>query len=109
MRQNTMHPDPYPPGVAPAVEPENAEKRHALPCLRHGASKGRHDVFFDLAEIQSWMQYLPRMEVHVFDAGHLLLETHAAPAVSLMSDFIARSISPDRSALPRLQLPPAIR
>lgn len=51
---------------------------------------GRHDVFFDLAEIQSWMQSLPRMEVHVFDAGHLMLETHAAPAVSLMLDFITR-------------------
>jgi pimeloyl-ACP methyl ester carboxylesterase len=50
---------------------------------------GRHDPFFDLAELESWMQDLPRMEVHVFDAGHLLMETHAAAAVSLMLDFIA--------------------
>jgi hypothetical protein len=34
------------------------------------------------------MRDLPRMEAHVFDAGHLLLETHAAAAVSLMLDFI---------------------
>jgi pimeloyl-ACP methyl ester carboxylesterase len=49
---------------------------------------GRHDAFFDLAEILSWMQDLPRMEAHIFDAGHLLLETHAAAAASLMLDFI---------------------
>lgn len=49
---------------------------------------GRHDVFFDLAETLSWMRALPRMEAHVFDAGHLMLETHAAAAASLMLDFI---------------------
>jgi pimeloyl-ACP methyl ester carboxylesterase len=48
----------------------------------------RHDPFFDLAEVLSWMQALPRMEAHVLDAGHKLLETHAAAAVSLMLDFI---------------------
>jgi pimeloyl-ACP methyl ester carboxylesterase len=52
---------------------------------------GRHDAFFDLAEILSWMRALPRMEAHVFDAGHFLLETHAAAAVSLMVEFIRRS------------------
>lgn len=49
---------------------------------------GRHDVFFDIAETLSWMQALPRMEAHLFDAGHLLLETHAAEAVALIRDFI---------------------
>ncbi len=52
---------------------------------------GRHDAFFDLAEVLSWMQALPRMEAHVFDAGHFLLETHAAAAASLMLDFIRRT------------------
>jgi pimeloyl-ACP methyl ester carboxylesterase len=51
---------------------------------------GRHDVYFDLAEVLSWMRALPRMEAHVLDAGHLLLETHAATAVSLMLAFIRR-------------------
>jgi pimeloyl-ACP methyl ester carboxylesterase len=49
---------------------------------------GRHDAFFDLAETLSWMRALPRMEAHIFDAGHLLLETHADAAASLMLDFI---------------------
>jgi pimeloyl-ACP methyl ester carboxylesterase len=52
---------------------------------------GRHDGFFDLAEVLSWMQTLPRMEAHVLDAGHKLLETHAAAAASLMVDFIRRT------------------
>jgi pimeloyl-ACP methyl ester carboxylesterase len=51
---------------------------------------GRHDAFFDLAETLSWMQALPRMEAHIFDASHFLLETHAAEAASLMLDFIGR-------------------
>lgn len=55
---------------------------------------GRHDAFFELAETLSWMQALPRMEAHVFDAGHLLLETHAAAAASLMLDFIRRTNCP---------------
>lgn len=54
---------------------------------------GRHDVFFDLAEVLSWMQALPRMESHVFDAGHFLLETHAAEAATLMTSFITRTMT----------------
>ena len=52
---------------------------------------GRHDAFFDLAETLSWMRALPRMEAHLFDAGHMLLETHAAAATTLMLDFIIRT------------------
>lgn len=52
---------------------------------------GRHDVYFDLAEMLLRMRALPRMQAHVLDAGHLLLETHAATAASLMLDFIART------------------
>lgn len=53
---------------------------------------GRHDVYFDLAEVLSWMRALPRMEAHVLDAGHLLLETHAAAAIPLMRAFIRRRL-----------------
>jgi pimeloyl-ACP methyl ester carboxylesterase len=51
---------------------------------------GRHDPFFELAEVLSWMQTLPRLEAHVLDAGHKLLETHAVEAVRLMLEFISR-------------------
>ena len=52
---------------------------------------GRHDAFFDIAEALSWMQDLPRMEAHILDGGHFLLETHAEPAAALMMDFIERA------------------
>jgi pimeloyl-ACP methyl ester carboxylesterase len=51
---------------------------------------GPHDIYFDLAEVLSWMRALPRMQAHVLDAGHLLLETHAAQAAALMLDFVRR-------------------
>jgi pimeloyl-ACP methyl ester carboxylesterase len=49
---------------------------------------GRHDVFFDIAETLDWMRVLPRMEAHILDAGHFLLETHADQAARLIRDFI---------------------
>jgi pimeloyl-ACP methyl ester carboxylesterase len=52
---------------------------------------GRHDVFFEIAETLSWMQVLPRMEAHIFDAGHMLLETHSEPALALMAEFVRES------------------
>ena len=49
---------------------------------------GRHDIFFDIAETVSWMQDLPRMECHILDGGHLLLETHARAAAEIFRRFI---------------------
>lgn len=52
---------------------------------------GRHDIYFYLPETLSWMQDLPRMEAHVLDAGHLLLETHSAAVAPILLDFIRRT------------------
>lgn len=52
---------------------------------------GRHDIYFDIAETVSWMEDLPRMEAHILDGGHLLLETHAEQAAAYMVDFIERT------------------
>jgi pimeloyl-ACP methyl ester carboxylesterase len=49
---------------------------------------GRHDAYFNIAETISWMEDLPRMQAHIFDAGHMLLETHAEPAAMLIKEFI---------------------
>lgn len=51
---------------------------------------GRHDIFFDLEETLSWMKALPRMEAHILDGPHLLLETHSAECAVLMSTFVRR-------------------
>jgi pimeloyl-ACP methyl ester carboxylesterase len=58
---------------------------------------GRHDIFFELAETLSWMKALPRMEAHILDGPHLLLETHSAECAALMSAFVRRAES-DASA-----------
>ncbi len=50
----------------------------------------RHDIFFELDETLSWMKALPRMEAHIFDAGHKLLETHAEECAVLMNGFVRR-------------------
>lgn len=52
---------------------------------------GRHDSFFDLRETLSWMEDLPRMEAHILDAGHFVLETHARVASELMLRFLNAS------------------
>lgn len=49
---------------------------------------GRHDIFFDLAETLSWMKALPRMEAHILDGPHFLLETHAAECAKRMRTFV---------------------
>jgi len=36
------------------------------------------------------MKALPRMEAHVFDGAHFLLETHAAECAALMRTFAMR-------------------
>jgi pimeloyl-ACP methyl ester carboxylesterase len=51
---------------------------------------GRHDIFFDLAETLDWMRALPRMEAHILDGPHFLLETHAAECATWMRSFIRR-------------------
>jgi pimeloyl-ACP methyl ester carboxylesterase len=51
---------------------------------------GRHDPFFELAETLSWMKDLPRMDAHILDAGHMLLECRAEAAVHLILDFVNR-------------------
>lgn len=50
---------------------------------------GRHDSFYDLAETLSWMKALPRMQAHIFDGPHFLLETHPAECAELMSAIVA--------------------
>ncbi len=60
-------------------------KTHQPPALMVW---GRHDAFFDIAEIQSWLADLPRMEAHILDGPHLLLETHAAKAAALIREFL---------------------
>jgi pimeloyl-ACP methyl ester carboxylesterase len=66
---------------------------------------GRHDIFFGLEETLSWMKALPRMEAHILDGPHFLLETHPGECAALMSDFIRR-LAPAEAAIQSLGLLP---
>lgn len=57
---------------------------------------GRHDPFFALAETLSWLEDLPRMDAHLLDAGHFLLETRGEEAARLISDFLMRVLRDGR-------------
>jgi pimeloyl-ACP methyl ester carboxylesterase len=49
---------------------------------------GRHDPFFDVAEVLAYLRVLDRAEAHIYDGGHLLLETHAPECAELMRAFV---------------------
>ena len=49
---------------------------------------GRHDPYYDIAEADAYARDLDRIDTHVFDGTHLLLETHHDECARLMHDFI---------------------
>lgn len=49
---------------------------------------GRHDQYFDVAEVLAYHRTLERMDAHIYDGGHFLLETHAAECAELMRAFL---------------------
>lgn len=61
-------------------------REHQPPCL---VLWGRHDVFFAIDEILAFHDELDRLELHVFDSGHFLTETHAAEVAELVRAFVA--------------------
>lgn len=48
---------------------------------------GRYDPFFTIAGAQAYLRDLPNARLHLLDAGHFALETHAEQIASLMRDF----------------------
>ncbi|WP_152362035.1 alpha/beta fold hydrolase [Microlunatus speluncae] len=49
---------------------------------------GRHDPYFDIAEVFAFHRTLTAVEAHLYDAGHFLLETHAAEVTPLLTAFV---------------------
>lgn len=49
---------------------------------------GRHDPYFAIEEVLAWHRALDRIDLHVLDGGHYLLETHHAECAALMRTFI---------------------
>lgn len=66
----------------PEIEAYHGE--HQPPCL---VLWGRHDAYFDIDEILAYHRALDAVEMHVFDGGHFLLETHHRECVELITAF----------------------
>ncbi|MEV4173608.1 alpha/beta fold hydrolase [Nonomuraea sp. NPDC049709] len=47
-----------------------------------------YNTFFDIAEVVAYHQDTTTLEAHVYDAGHLMLETHATEVAALLVTFI---------------------
>ena len=51
---------------------------------------GKNDPFFTVAGAQAYLRDLPTAELHLLDAGHFALESHAREVGSLILDFLRR-------------------
>ncbi len=60
-------------------------REHQPPCL---LLWGRRDPYFDFEEILGYHRTLDHVQMHVYDAGHFLLETHGQECAELIKDFI---------------------
>lgn len=49
---------------------------------------GRHDWFFEIDEVLVYARELDRLDMHIYDGAHLLLETHHQECAALMRTFI---------------------
>jgi pimeloyl-ACP methyl ester carboxylesterase len=56
---------------------------------------GRHDPAFLPAGAEAYRRDLPDAEVHLLDAGHFALETHAGEIASLIVEFLERRLPTD--------------
>lgn len=69
--------------------------KHQPPCM---VLWGRHDPAFDIAEVLAYHHALTTFEAHIYDAGHFLLETHAAEVADLLVTFTRDAF--DRARIP---------
>lgn len=76
-------------------------RAHRPPLL---ATWGRHDPAFIPAGAEAYKRDLPEAEVHLLDAGHFALETHAEEIALLIRDFLGRVLQMGNRAVDRLSM-----
>lgn len=67
-------------------------REHRPPLL---AAWGRHDPAFIPPGAEAYRRDIPDAEIHLLDAGHFALETHAGVIAALVGDFLGR-VLPER-------------
>lgn len=76
-------------------------RAHRPPLL---AAWGRHDPAFIPAGAKAYKRDLPEAEVHLLDAGHFALETHAGEIATLIRDFLGRALSKGKQGAETLSM-----
>lgn len=56
------------------------------------AVRGKHDPFFLPAGAEAFRRDAPDAEVHLLDAGHFALETHAGEIAATIVEFLSREL-----------------
>jgi pimeloyl-ACP methyl ester carboxylesterase len=64
-------------------------RNHRPPLL---AVWGKHDPFFIPPGAEAYRRDIPDAEIHLLDAGHFALETHAFEIAGYMRDFLQRKL-----------------
>jgi pimeloyl-ACP methyl ester carboxylesterase len=59
---------------------------------------GRHDVYYEIEEVLAYHRELDRLDMHLFDSGHELLETHHQECAALMRRFVLNVTSEHAAA-----------
>ena len=49
---------------------------------------GRYDVYFDVAEVHCYKRDLPKVQTHILEGGHMVLETNFEEVSTLVRDFM---------------------
>ncbi len=65
-------------------------RKHRPPAL---IVWGRHDPFFTVEGAQAYRRDLPDAELHLLDAGHFALETHATEIAALIREFLGSRLN----------------
>lgn len=68
-------------------------REHRPPLL---AVWGRHDPAFVPAGAAAYQRDVPDAQVHLLDAGHFALETHAEEVATLIREFLNGAAGPAR-------------
>ncbi|SFH45536.1 Pimeloyl-ACP methyl ester carboxylesterase [Palleronia marisminoris] len=77
-------------------------RQHRPPLL---ATWGRYDPAFIPAGAIAYKRDLPNAEVHLLDAGHFALETHAGEIATLIRDFLGRVLPMENNGTDTFSMP----
>lgn len=76
--------------VARFPEISSYHRKHQPPALMLW---GRHDPYFEIEEVLVYARELDRLDMHIYEGAHLLLETHPQECAALMREFILNAQS----------------